>query len=105
MSGKINISTEGSESLIMVAGNFKVLFADYISLSRGGAEIGSIDAEYDFSNLLPEYHGLALTAIQRHGLNICMPSLKELSETKQEERKESFGKTFLRFLFSWRLFK
>jgi len=66
----MTITFTGSDDKFTVYSEPKIIFYKAVVFSRGGKEIGYIDAEYDFSNLPAEYHELAIKTLQRQGMNV-----------------------------------
>ena len=66
----MTITFTGSDDKFTVYSEPKIIFYKAVVFSRGGKEIGYIDAEYDFSNLPSEHHELAIQTLQRQGMNV-----------------------------------
>ena len=51
-----------------------VIVRDYLSLMQGGKRIGTLSAEFDFSDIPPELHELVLVTVKGSRGTISLPA-------------------------------
>jgi len=58
---------------IIVMGTNKVVVKEAITFERNGKIVGALDAYYDFNELDPSLHQMALGLVQRQTVNLLLP--------------------------------
>lgn len=66
------ITNENDELVLTVDMDPTVVDESYLTISHGGEVLGTISATFDFSNLPPELHQMALNTIARHRMSLCL---------------------------------
>jgi len=69
----MSIIVEGEKDIFTIRSEPKVIVERAVSFTCCGIPVGSIDATYDFSDLPPELHSMAIQTVLQRSMNICLP--------------------------------
>lgn len=98
---KINIA---SDTNICLPESTKVILEGALVFEYGGQIVGKLNAEYDFKDLDPRFHWLAVQFLMSQRMRVVIPTREAeqtLDRTRQDENKRSLPlyKRFFKRLF------
>ena len=81
---------------VTVPGGTIVTIKDALQIVQGGKMVGTLDAQYDFKDLAPEYHQTALQIISKR-TRLGMPTWEDMEISRRQgerykERKAEYEK-------------
>jgi len=99
------ITYDNSDTKLVIQTEPVASYEGFITLMRGGKEIGRIDAKFDFSQMPDFLHEIALNCILGRGVNLYLPAHNRVfTEKAIKEKPQREDKSLLNRFFNWKIF-